>query len=272
MLFLLTVSALAAASTALAAPSVIPPTSQSAAPSRRLHRRQVPFPFNPLTIGLGAVGVHDNKKNTNNIQTLQAQVQSTQVRLNQLESQEQALQGGNMGGPQLVRRQIGTILGGVGIHDSNKNRKVMQNLQAQCDQMRSQTDALLQSEGLAPGLQRRQLGIILDPIAIHKAHTDQKSISSIQAELAGINNDLDRIQSAQQVRMAQGSMPTTVNVITSNTYGANGGYNANVDSANESNYGAPSYGGGGALPSSQGQGYGGALPSNQGYGAPQTAY
>jgi len=243
--------------------------------------------------------VHDNHKNTNQIQTLQAQVQATEVRLNSLEAQEQALGGSNFGpGPMLVRRQIGTILGAVGIHDSKKNRNVLQNLEAECDQMRSRTNDLLQAEGLAPGLQRRQLGIILDPIAIHKAHTDQKTITSIQNELAGINNDLGRIQAAQQTRMAQGSMPTTVNVVTSNSFSTNNGYNGGVDAANENNYGAPSYGGalpsnqgyggalpsnqgyGGALPSNQGyggalpsnQGYGGALPSNQGYGAPQNAY
>jgi uncharacterized protein YhaN len=243
------------------------PASQSSS-SPHLNRRQ-----NPLTIGLGAAGVHENHDNTHRIQTMQAQIQAAQNQLNQLQAQEQTLRGA----PVLVRRIIGTVLGAVGIHDSKKNRGQIQQMQQQVDSMRGQTDSLLQAEGLAPQLTRRQLGIILGPVAIHKAHTDANSLNQLQAELNGVIADLGRIQAAQQTRMQGMAMSGPSQVFSTSIQNFNGGapFNGDVDAANEANYPPTNYGNGygsnnGALPSSQGYNsppvsYGGALPSSQGY-------
>lgn len=174
--------------------------------------------------------------------------------------------------PQLKRRQLGTILGAVGIHKSKHNRQDIDQMNHMTMSLRQDVDILLREEQLGPNgsaephfedggpdhfdesggpdldesgtggdqhrLVRRQLGIILSPIALHKSRKDRKMLEELRPQIQALRFDCGRIKTAQDARLMvlrrgpiMRNMPTTVSIDLVSTNG--GGRNGGVLSAND---------------------------------------
>jgi len=190
---------------------------------------------------------------------LREKTNSLRAELTQLQGREEIL---TRNGPVLRRRQLGTVLGSVGIHKNKHVEQDMNYIRQDITFLRAGTNKLLEMEHLEqpgsaphelgevnhdqdmahmeggdvnepfhddeaggepanieesgpndapaveeaasddkPHLQRRQLGIILTPIAMAKSKKQQQELQSLQDEAEHIRADLARVRTSQDVRM-----------------------------------------------------------------------
>lgn len=190
---------------------VLASPTQDAPTHPTLERRQlqaIPVVGSVISIGLGAAAVH---KNHNNQQVYEAV--STEV--HQLQSDVENLKLMQQTAMRLQRRQIGTITSSVAIHRSKKLRKGLDALDQEIDALEHDVAALMDAEGLhdetaeheeeggeGRHLERRQLGLILGPVATHKNKKDKKRLLAMQERVTHIHQNVDRCRAAIQSRLA----------------------------------------------------------------------
>jgi len=136
-----------------------------------------------------------------------------------------------------------------------------------------------------PQLVRRQLGLILTPIALHKAHTDQNMLNALMSKLDMLQADCARIRTAQEQRLRLGSAAGLVNnqvTVASAFTGANNRFStpvalmassSGVLAASDSRNGwvtGPTVNGGAFVPRS-GNGFA-RRPRSSAYGRPRNHY
>jgi len=176
-----------------------------------LERRQlqaIPVVGAAVSIGLGAAAVHKNKDNGKLFDSISVEV-------HQLESDVANLKVLQQSTMRLQRRQIGTITSSVAIHRSKKLRKGMDGLDQEIEALDHDVAACLEAEGLHDEaaeheeeggderhLERRQLGLILGPVATHKNKKDKKRLLAMQERVTHIHQNVDRCRAAIQSRLA----------------------------------------------------------------------
>jgi len=173
-----------------------------AAPSPRDHaleRRQlqaIPVVGSIVSIGLGAAAIHKNHNNQESFALITDEVHSLEARVAEMKVLSQ----------RLVRRQIGTITGAVTISRSKKLRKSMDAMDEALDMLEHDVHALMDHEGVRDEdqhLQRRQLGLILTPIATKKNSNDRKRLMTMQDRVTHIHMNVDRVSAAQNAHLAR---------------------------------------------------------------------
>jgi hypothetical protein len=195
---------------ALCAVVLASPTQDTAHPT--LERRQlqaIPVVGSVISIGLGAAAVHKNHNNQQVYEAVSAEVHQLQSDVENLKVMEQTAM-------RLQRRQIGTITSSVAIHRSKKLRKGMDGLDQEIDALEHDVAALMDAEGLhdeaaeheeeggeGRHLERRQLGLILGPVATHKNKKDKKRLLAMQDRVTHIHQNVDRCRAAIQSRLAR---------------------------------------------------------------------
>jgi len=227
LLALAFVAAVAADSTATTNGPNAPAPAKSAN-SPHLVRRQLD-PFNPIGVITGAVGVHKSNDNARMAVQIQQQLDTVERTVERLEATEQRIRGL----AQLQRRLIGTAVGAAGIHKSKKLRKHIMAMIEQVSGLRNRVNELMEAEGLAvthtleqfnlsgkrksrrqrrkerkaaKHLERRQLGlgIILGPVAVHKAKHDRRMLEAIDAVIKSILEDAPLVERAQSTKFSRG--------------------------------------------------------------------
>jgi len=215
-------------SSAVTAGPNAPATSASKNNAPQLVRRQFD-PLNPVGVITGSVGVHKSNTNARMAVDIQRQLDTVERTVERLEATEHRIRSL----AQLTRRLIGTAVGAAGIHKSKKLRKHIMVMIEQAAGLRNRVNELLEAEGLpvehplsefnlagkrksrrqrrkerkaAKHLERRQfgLGIILGPVAVHKANHDRRMLEAIEAVIKSIVEDAPKVEQAQATKMARG--------------------------------------------------------------------
>jgi len=208
------------------APAQATSANKNTAP--QLVRRQLD-PFNPIGIITGSVGVHKSNTNARMAVDIQRQLDTVERTVERLEATEHRVRSL----AQLTRRLIGTAVGAAGIHKSKKLRKHIMVMIEQAAGLRNRVNELLEAEGLpvehplsefnlagkrksrrqrrkerkaAKHLERRQLGlgIILGPVAVHKANHDRRMLEAIAAVIKSTLEDALKVDRAQAAKLARG--------------------------------------------------------------------
>jgi len=207
-----------------AAPTSPSHSSQDQHP--HLARRQI----NPISFGVGTAAVDKARQNTKLADELHDTIHQLRAQVTQLMATERRL----ANGPTLVRRQLGTVLGAVGIHKSKETRKKLDEMESEVTALRRDVNQLMAAEHIevamesaemdqqqiedagthadvdeqggddaAPArrLERRFLGIILSPIAMDKARKDRDRLEALRAQVQYLQNDCERVRTRQDATM-----------------------------------------------------------------------
>lgn len=128
------------------APHVASTTASSAAlvesaTTHHLERRQL----NPISLGVGSAAVDIARSNERVAVELREKCIAMRAELSQLQGREQIL---HTHAPRLMRRQLGTLLGSVGIHKNKHNEETLHFVRNEVAFLRAGTNKLLEAEHL----------------------------------------------------------------------------------------------------------------------------
>jgi len=158
---------------------------------------------------LGAVGIHKSKENRDLIVDMQHQVAGMRGDVNWMLQrehlgQESTSQLGDMGQQEVGgERDDGTMeQQDDGLTGPEESSPVTDDA-AGVESPSSNADQ--------PQLVRRQLGLILTPIALHKAHTDRNMLNALVPIVDALQADCARIRTAQEARLRFGGAAGLVN-------------------------------------------------------------